>query len=135
MLVRQLGEQTQGTGCWTQVGRWTTVLHDGQHTDTPAYTSWSQRVGRLSDRAQGDGTLEIYHISWPSLRQRKRYGVPQRWCAILNEVTGHRIDFGRADGGVTAEPTRRRRRCLELAEPRCTRETWKRPCIAGRVRS
>ena len=42
-----------------------------------AHDMLPQRLGRLSDFAQGYWTAEIYNISWPSVRQRQHHHVPQ----------------------------------------------------------
>ena len=46
------------TACLTAC-HWTTIHHDGQHTDIHAYTRRSQHVGRFPDRTQDDRLAEI----------------------------------------------------------------------------
>ena len=82
------------------------VLNSGRPLDNgsgPAYTSWSQRVGRLSDRAQGDSTSVNNHISKPSLRQRKCFCVPQRWWYDSQRADWTSNRFRLCWWGVSAE--------------------------------
>ena len=75
-LADSLGGKPRGPVVEARVSHWTSIHYDWQHDDLLAHTRLYQRGGRFSDCAQGYWTAEIYHVSWPSVRQRQRHHVP-----------------------------------------------------------
>ena len=91
-----LGGKPSGAGVYL---RSATIHHYGSHTDLHAHTSWSQRVGRLADRAQDDRPAEINHwqnhrvsqVMWNTLQQSDRPSdqVRTRWWCVQAEGPRH----------------------------------------------